>query len=1089
MDIFDASFKGVRRLQMYLAHVGYCLPDLQMDEQLIDFSHDPSDEAAARIIDACHVYRPDLFYGKVFFIKPSFDSLLQGKESQVYEISQVSRLAKDQYIKIGQMPYQIQNVLVHTTDWITSWYYRPLEDEVKNDRFTHRRDREGSNSVHSGFGDQLFDNPHSPGGEFNSPNKNQIPGQTGYGQSSSTSSSSSSQSEGYNEFSRYNEEEEQQSREFTPPPSSLPTTSASIDELIKSEIEKQNQKYKEKDKQKEKQKKNEKDQQKDKDRNKQIKLKDKNKEKEPINKKKKEIDKNKKKKNLKKDSKESSETDSPISSSQPSDSTTDHNDNDNINDNDNDRAPLSQIPESRLLEDDDYEDEEEDMHGAGFDEDNFLLQDDDDDDNDLNHSSENRKKGGADDSNQKKGKKVIVNADAQDDAEDNVYKFDFDKELQLQREQEKLKDAIGKKKKKKKKKKKITSASAEELEKQKKEQEAQFKIREHKLKEKRWRQEQHRAVRERKQQQKLKKDQELQEKMRIREAEVLAEAERNDQEELIMMGTVQDSELGKPERYEGLFNEGTFFVTTIFYVMLIFSFVFAVITAYNAFKLPIRNSPYQTMIVTSYGGYISPVPDTQPVEEPASDPAQETAYQQNDNKNMHNSIHFTSNSTKHNNNKNNLNLNHNSKPKNNSHSFITVDNQIRVINEEGDELLPEEVLDEEQEDQMKQKDSDLDKLCEFFNSIPENASEEEFETFAKSFGPVKEIIHQPRNSEYLRSAEVDLGNLQTNSELTLLNIIELIADRGLTQSKFPNFDTHTWKTQISHITIDYIPTLIKLINYKNDNYFNISGLQIYMQLSDIGYSGALTVALCIAGGRGIQDSSIVHGQQNEQIESEGGHEEIEALLFNSFVFGQSKQELFVNFDTPKFTARTHVSTINEQLELGDEIGKFLQSVQQQMLIEIELQLTLRRAVNERTQVLLAKVLTVMSGVRTSEINLWATNIFTEQNAEAWRREIQCPSLLPITSVPVTKRNTKLKENKKAKRGEYKEEADIATDQIKVIRYYAGESGLVFIIKEYDAQQVTNVIRYKTKTSAFEQDYCVNSNNRTDVVSGWSDGTI
>ncbi|KAA6366248.1 MAG: putative G2-specific protein kinase, partial [Streblomastix strix] len=166
----------------------------------------------------------------------------------------------------------------------------------------------------------------------------------------------------------------------------------------------------------------------------------------------------------------------------------------------------------------------------GFDEDNFLLQDDDDDDNDLNHSSENRKKG-AEDSNQKKGKKVIVNADAQDDAEDNVYKFDFDKELQLQREQEKLKDAIGKKKKKKKKK-KITSAPTEELEKQKKEQEAQFKIREQKLKEKRWRQEQHRAVRERKQQQKLKKDQELQEKMRIREAEVLAEAERNDQEEL-----------------------------------------------------------------------------------------------------------------------------------------------------------------------------------------------------------------------------------------------------------------------------------------------------------------------------------------------------------------------------------------------------------------------------------------------------------------------------------------------------------------------------------------------------------------------------
>ncbi|KAA6367431.1 MAG: hypothetical protein EZS28_037043, partial [Streblomastix strix] len=42
----------------------------------------------------------------------------------------------------------------------------------------------------------------------------------------------------------------------------------------------------------------------------------------------------------------------------------------------------------------------------------------------------------------------------------------------------------------------------------------------------------------------------------------------------------------------------------------------------------------------------------------------------------------------------------------------------------------------------------------------------------------------------------------------------------------------------------------------------------------------------------------------------------------------------------------------------------------------------------------------MTGVQTSEIDFWATNIVDEQNGEARRGEIQCPSLLLITSVPV-----------------------------------------------------------------------------------------
>ncbi|KAA6394080.1 MAG: hypothetical protein EZS28_010394 [Streblomastix strix] len=42
----------------------------------------------------------------------------------------------------------------------------------------------------------------------------------------------------------------------------------------------------------------------------------------------------------------------------------------------------------------------------------------------------------------------------------------------------------------------------------------------------------------------------------------------------------------------------------------------------------------------------------------------------------------------------------------------------------------------------------------------------------------------------------------------------------------------------------------------------------------------------------------------------------------------------------------------------------------------------------------------MTGVQASEIDFWASNILDEQNGEARRRDIQCPSLLLITSVPV-----------------------------------------------------------------------------------------
>ncbi|KAA6378061.1 MAG: hypothetical protein EZS28_026413 [Streblomastix strix] len=47
---------------------------------------------------------------------------------------------------------------------------------------------------------------------------------------------------------------------------------------------------------------------------------------------------------------------------------------------------------------------------------------------------------------------------------------------------------------------------------------------------------------------------------------------------------------------------------------------------------------------------------------------------------------------------------------------------------------------------------------------------------------------------------------------------------------------------------------------------------------------------------------------------------------------------------------------------------------------------------------MAIVLEAMIGVQTSEIDFWVTNILEEQNSEARRREMRCPSLLHISSV-------------------------------------------------------------------------------------------
>ncbi|KAA6382258.1 MAG: hypothetical protein EZS28_022215 [Streblomastix strix] len=121
---------------------------------------------------------------------------------------------------------------------------------------------------------------------------------------------------------------------------------------------------------------------------------------------------------------------------------------------------------------------------------------------------------------------------------------------------------------------------------------------------------------------------------------------------------------------------------------------------------------------------------------------------------------------------------------------------------------------------------------------------------------------------------------------------------------------------------------------------------------------------------------------------------------NSIKPEPSEPGLFMNFDSPKFITKTPVTTINELQEKGDEIGNFLQSELQLMLQDIERQLTPKQAVSERTKMLIAKVQQAMISVYANEIDFWAKNILVEQNGQYRRREIQCPSLLPITSVQV-----------------------------------------------------------------------------------------
>ncbi|KAA6399545.1 MAG: hypothetical protein EZS28_004934 [Streblomastix strix] len=126
--------------------------------------------------------------------------------------------------------------------------------------------------------------------------------------------------------------------------------------------------------------------------------------------------------------------------------------------------------------------------------------------------------------------------------------------------------------------------------------------------------------------------------------------------------------------------------------------------------------------------------------------------------------------------------------------------------------------------------------------------------------------------------------------------------------------------------------------------------------------------------------------------------------------------LFVNFDPPKFTARTPVTTTVEQQELGDEVGKFLYSKQQPTLQDIERQLTPWQAVCQRTQALMTKVVQAITGVQTSEIDFWVMNILDDKTAQPGEEKYSVLHYYPSHQYQYQRKHQTRSENRKRNTG-------------------------------------------------------------------------
>lgn len=129
MDVFDASLEGCQRLQFYLAHLSLCLPDLQINTCLLDFRNKISDDIAKRVVIISQLLSPEFFANKILFERKSENMWLHGSISQIYDIETALAFTVQQRVKIENKHIKINYVLVHTKEWINSWYHQPLQLE------------------------------------------------------------------------------------------------------------------------------------------------------------------------------------------------------------------------------------------------------------------------------------------------------------------------------------------------------------------------------------------------------------------------------------------------------------------------------------------------------------------------------------------------------------------------------------------------------------------------------------------------------------------------------------------------------------------------------------------------------------------------------------------------------------------------------------------------------------------------------------------------------------------------------------------------------------------------------------------------
>jgi hypothetical protein len=96
----ETTLLSIQRLQFYLAHIAFCLPDLEFDQLVLDFSKEPNDVIASQIVEMCMIFTPEFFANKVMFERKNTDPFLHNTENQIYDIETALSFTDELQIEI-----------------------------------------------------------------------------------------------------------------------------------------------------------------------------------------------------------------------------------------------------------------------------------------------------------------------------------------------------------------------------------------------------------------------------------------------------------------------------------------------------------------------------------------------------------------------------------------------------------------------------------------------------------------------------------------------------------------------------------------------------------------------------------------------------------------------------------------------------------------------------------------------------------------------------------------------------------------------------------------------------------------------------